>query len=44
MNARYLTGTFPSILAALWQAPRGMTVKQWITLNNTRRASGKQGG
>ncbi len=42
MTARVISGTFAQVLADMMQAPRGITVKQWI--EHTRRTSGKQGG
>ncbi len=42
MTAAILRGTLAQVLAQLMQAPRGVTVKEWITI--TRRNSGKQGG
>ncbi len=42
MTALILRGTLAQVLQQLMQAPRGITVKQWIEL--ARRASGKQGG
>ncbi len=33
MTAAILKGTFAQVLAAMLQAPRGITVKRWIELN-----------
>ncbi len=50
MTATILRGSLAQVLAQLMQAPRGITVKQWIELREaitprgTRRNSGKQGG
>lgn len=30
MNAAILKGAFPAVLAALYAAPAGITVKEWI--------------
>ncbi len=33
MNAAILRGTLAQVLQQLMQTPRGITVKQWITIN-----------
>ncbi len=33
MTARIIAGTFAHVIAQLMQAPKGITVKQWITIN-----------
>ena len=36
MTAAILRGSFASVLAALMQAPRGITVKQWIKIKGEK--------